>query len=1220
MSRPRTRINKWRIGNGLALRTFSCRATIGLSVLAAGLFLASRGQLIAAETAAPADPVSFNRTIRPILSDYCFRCHGADDQARKAKLRLDQRESALRPDKDGGVPVNPGKPDQSELVKRINSTDPDEVMPPPSIKKLLSADQKRALRDWVAAGAAYEPHWAFVPPRQEPPPSVRQQNWSRNPIDRFILARLEKEGLHPSPAADPYTLVRRVYLDLIGLPPTPEEADAFVNDHSPDALEKLADRLLASPQYGERWARRWLDLARYADTNGYEKDRVRSIWPYRDWVIRAINEDMPFDQFTIKQLAGDLLPQATIEDRIATGFHRNTMLNEEGGIDPLEFRFYSLVDRVATTGTTWLGLTIGCAQCHTHKYDPISQREYYQFMAFLDNTEEPEIPVPDPKIDSRREEQEAKIRELERHLAGRFPVEQTRFLTVDGSVTTASGDQPELLPGGSWRFAGRETNTYWFSFTNQTAIKPRFIRLDALADDSLPSKGPGRHSNGNFVLSEIQVTISPPDAPAATNILKLVNAKADFSQDEFSVEKAIDGDPRTGWAVDPKQGHDHYATFDFENTAEIPAGTHWMVRLDQKFGSEHVLGRARLRLGEPVEDPRPLETRRKEALDQRFAAWEKLESSKAVKWTALKASAATSNEPILTPQEDASIVASGDQTKSDTYEIGYSTSLKHITAIRLEALADPNLPGHGPGRTYYEGTPGDFLLCEFGVTTGGQPVKFKSATQDYPHEDRASGHTSAELTFDGDPLTGWSIGGGVGKSHAAVYILEHPLDAAGDLQVKLHFERYFASDLGRFRISVTTDDLPAEARGLPAGIEAIAAKPAAERSSAEREALFQRFLEVVPELADARHEIQKAHDKLARFPTTLVMAERPAGSPRKTHIHHRGEFLQTKDEVTPGVPAFLPPLPADAPKNRLTFAKWLVSAENPLTARVTMNRQWQAFFGRGLVRTLEDFGYQGAAPSHPELLDWMAVEFMRNGWSMKYMHRLIVTSATYQQSSEVQPVLAEKDPENILLARGPRFRAEAEVVRDSALRASGLLSAKLGGPSVFPPQPAGVTTEGAYGQFTWTTSPGEDHYRRSLYTFAKRTTPFAFYSSFDAPSGEICVARREVSDTPLQALTLLNDVIMMEGAQALGKSIAKLDGAAEAKAAALFRRCLTRPPTGAEQAMLTEFYSRQKARLEKKEIDAAKLAGLPEGEALEAAAWTTVARAVLNLDEAVTKE
>jgi hypothetical protein len=953
----------------------------------------------------------FARDVRPVLARYCFKCHGPDEKTRKAKLRLDM----------------PGKLPADELLARIASSDPELVMPPPSTKTVLSAQQKDVLRRWIAAGAKYEQHWAFVAPRPMATlPMVREPSWPHNPIDEFVLHRLDKEGLKPSPSADRYTLIRRLSLDLIGLPPTPAEVDAFVADTSANAYEKLVDRLLDSPHYGERWARRWLDLARYADTNGYEKDRPRVIWPYRDWVIAALNADMPFDRFTTEQLAGDLLPGATRAQIIATGFHRNTMTNEEGGIDPLEFRYYAVVDRVNTTATAWLGLTMGCAQCHSHKYDPIAQREFYQFMAFLNNADEPDYAIREPALVKRRADIEARIAEKTAGLADRFP-------------------------GG---------------------------------------------------------------APA---------------------------------------------------------------------------------------------------LQKSFTAWLERESARAVPWTILRPTSMTASMPHLRLLADGSVLASGDQTKSDTYALGFDAKIDGVTAIRLEVLPDDSLPDQGPGRTYYEGRKGDFFLSELTISLGAKAVRFSGASQDQPK-------VPAAAAIDGDPATGWSTGGDVGRPHEAVFTFAEPVRWGGAVTLRMLFERYYASGLGRFRIAVTTATRRAEATNHGSAIEAILARPAEERTDAELQQLRQRFLAVAPELAAARKEIDALRASMPAFATTLVMQERPADNPRPTHIHHRGEFLQPKERVEPGVPAVLNPLPAGVPLNRLALARWLVSPENPLTARVTMNRHWQAFFGRGIVRTVEDFGIQGEPPTHPELLDWLAREFMRQGWSQKKMHKLIAMSATYQQSSRLSPELLRRDPENRLLARGPRVRLEAELIRDSLLRVSGLMSPKLGGPSVFPPQPPSVTTEGVYGPIKWTPSTGEDRYRRGMYTFLKRSIPYAMFSTFDGVTGETCLARREVSNTPLQALTMLNDLVVIEAAQKLGGILAAAPGTVEARMTDLFRRCLTRPPTAPEQESLCKFFMRQRERLQKGTLDAKAIAGEGAGDAVERAAWTLAARAVLNVDEMITKE
>jgi mono/diheme cytochrome c family protein len=977
-------------------------------------------------------PDLFNDRVRPILARHCFKCHGPDDRARKARLRLDVREQALRSAKSGKPAIVPGKPEESELVRRIFAAE-DEVMPPPHAKNPLTEADRQALRRWVAEGAENRPHWAFVPPRQVLLPKGSHADWPRNAIDCFVLARLEAAGLAPGREADRHALVRRLYLDLVGLPPAPEEAEAFVRDADPAAYEKLVDRLLASPHYGERWARRWLDLARYADTNGYEKDRGRSIWPYRDWVIGALNADMPFDRFTVEQLAGDMLPGATPSQRIATGFHRNTMLNEEGGIDPLEFRFHAMTDRVATTGTAWLGLTLGCAQCHTHKFDPILHKEYYQVFAFLNNADEPEMEVPQPEIARRRADIDARVAERIEDLPNRFP------------------------PAGQL--------------------------------------GPREH------------------------------------------------------------------------------------------------------------------------LERKFSEWLEREAARSVRWKVLRPVEARASRPLLTVQGDDSIFASGDQGKSDTYDLRFSGDLRGITAIRLEVLPDERLPRHGPGRVYYEGPFGDFMLSEFTVAAAGKQVALKAASHSFARK----GYEAARA-IDGDPQTGWSIDGGQGRAHSAVFVLAAPLADAANLSIRMLFERYYAAGLGRFRIAVTTDRGPAIAREMPADVEELLLVPVARRTPEQRQRLLRQFVTDAPELAAERAAIDKLRAQRPAYPTTLVLAERPPEDPRPTFLHKRGEFLRPTERVGPGIPAVLPSLPKGLPANRLGFARWLVSGDNPLVGRVTVNRQWAAFFGHGIVRTLQDFGYQGERPSHPELLDWLAVEFVRQGWSLKHVHRLIVTSATYRQASAVSPELLVRDPDNRLLARGPRVRLEAEQVRDAILCASGLLSRKIGGPSVFPPQPPNVTTEGTYGQLAWKPSEGPDRYRRGLYTFSKRTAPFAAFATFDAPSGEVCVARREVSNTPLQALTLLNDPAFLEGAQALGRLMAGRPGPTAERVDYLFRRCLTRPPSADERATLVRFFEAQKRRFADRQLDPAAVAGPGAGDAAERAAWTALARALFNLDEAITKE
>lgn len=984
----------------------------------------------ASELAAP----DFNRDVRPILAGHCFKCHGPDAGSRQAKLRLDLQTSAVRKSNAGIQAIVPGDAQASELVRRILSSDPAEQMPPPAANKALSDTQKQLLLRWVNSGAQFAPHWAFVSPHQNALPAIQATNWPRNAIDAFVLARIEAEGLQPAKPANRYTLVRRVYFDLIGLPPTIEEADAFVNDPDPQAYERLVDRLLASPHYGERWARQWLDLARYADTNGYEEDKSRSIWPYRDWVINAMNADLPFDQFTIEQIAGDILPNATVEQRIATGFHRNSMLNTESGVDPLEYRFYSMVDRVNTTGTIWLGLTLGCAQCHTHKFDPIPQDEYYRFMALMNNTEELEIEVPVPDLVAERRRVTSEIDELLKQLPNQFPVS-----SLNGTLPTA--------------------------------------------------------------------------------------------------------------------------------------------------------------------------LERQAALQQGFASWRQTATKQAVRWKTLRPARMSANVPALTLLSDNSVLAIGDTTKHDEYELELTTDLTGITAIRLEALPDERLPAHGPGRLYYEGQNGTFFLCEFSLFADGVPLAIGRTHQ-------TAGN--AKLATDGDPLSGWTYMDRQGLASSAMFELATPLPKVQQLQIRMLSERAQPCAVGRFRISVSSDPWPAELPPFPADIETLLTINDAALSPAQRQQLLQYFLESSPLLAPQQQAIAAMRKKLPTFPTTLIMTELPPEHRRKSVVYRRGEYLQPSHEVEPKGLSVLPALPADKPGDRLSLARWLVDPANPLVGRVTMNRHWAAFFGHGLVRSVDDFGYQGSPPSHPELLDWLAVELVRRKWSIKQMHRLIVTSATYQQSSQLSPEMASKDPQNVYLARGPRQRLQAEQIRDLALVASGLMGAKLGGPSVYPPQPPGAT-EGPYTALKWTPSEGSDRYRRALYTFIKRTQPFAMLNTFDAPEGRICIAQREISNSPLQALTLLNDPTSIEAAQAMGRLAAAASNSIDERVVELFRRCLTRFPTPSELSQIRSFYEATRSKLQAGTLPT-DLAGAGNGNPVDRAAWTAVARALLNLDEVIFKD
>ncbi len=1017
-----------------------------------GVFLTTALGVLTGAGAAEPGRIDFQRQVRPILAAKCFTCHGPDEAAREADLRLDLASDAVA-DRGGYAAIQPGDHQASELWQRISSTDEDLRMPPSGPHEPLTAEQIEILARWIDQGAPYEQHWAFVPP-QAPEIPANDMLPAAGPIDRLINARLAEAELEPLPPADPYTLVRRVYLDLIGIPPTPQEADAFVADPSPLAYTRLVDNLLARPEYAERWARPWLDLARYADTNGYEKDRPRTIWPYRDWVLAALGADMPFDQFSIRQLAGDMLPDATIDDRIATGFHRNTMLNEEGGIDPEEFRFHALTDRVATTGTVWMGLTIGCAQCHTHKYDPITHTDYYALFALLNGADDTEQAVADPAVAQRREQITTQIRQAEEALVATY-------------------------------------------------------------------------------LTEPQPTDKAATAESATDENSLATrVRAAFQQ--------------------------------FKDTLRSQA-TNWQVVVPQQMKT---------------------------------------------------------TLPILRALEDGSILASGDVTKRDVYTLQFEAAAGDapFTAIRLEALPHESLPAGGPGMAYYEGRRGDFFLSELRILHAGEPVKLRDASASFGKISIGSGSADAANVIDGEGSTGWSTSGAEGQANRWVANFDQPFRPTGPWTIEMVFERHFAAPLGRFRIAVAADPIrsasataePAEpqpdkprvavALNLDADVEAklwqAAQDPAAPLSDELQQALCRQFISSSDLLAEARKPIEALQRQLPEPVRTLVMRQRPQEDARQTHRYHRGEYLQPRELVEPGIPAIFANR-GSVPSDRLELAQWLVSPANPLFARVTVDRAWRELLGRGIVDTAGDYGTQSEPPSHPELLDYLAIDFVDGGMSLKRLHRQLVLSDVYQRAAQVRPDLQKVDPDNRLLAKGPRRRLEGERIRDSLLAAAGLLTRRWGGPSVYPPQPQSVTAQ-AYGGFRWTESTGADRFRRSLYTFAKRTAPFAALSVFDGPTGENCQPRRDRSNTPLQALTLLNDSMFVEVAQALADDARRSvpDREPEQIATEIFRRLLTRPPSDDELQAILAFHR----GLETPEVDA----------------WMLVARALMNLDETIT--
>jgi Protein of unknown function (DUF1553)/Protein of unknown function (DUF1549)/Planctomycete cytochrome C len=1048
------------------------------SILCAGLITIFNRSLVASEPTV----VDFNRDIRPILSQNCFACHGPDEAIREGGLRLDRREQAVAPADSGKVAIVPGQPAASHLLSRVASTDPERMMPPPSSGKgSLSKDQIKLLDQWIAQGAKFTSHWAFKAPDrpQVPKFSESESAWVRNPIDAFILTRLKAEGLSPSRPADRITWLRRLSLDVIGLPPSIAEIDAAVADDGPSADVMQIERLLKSPHYGEKWGRHWLDAARYADSDGFEKDKSRQVWLYRDWVVEAMNRDLPYDRFIIEQIAGDLLSHPTQDQIVATGFLRNSMLNEEGGVDPEQFRMDAMFDRMDAIGKSILGLTIQCTQCHSHKYDPMTHEEYYRLFAFLNNDHE------EQRVVYTREE-----------------------------------------------------------------------------------------------------------------LVKIAGLKGQMSEIERQLKQ------------------------------QMPD---WQERLD---------------------------------------AWESAtQASNSPEWTTLNLVNTGDNGQRYIDMGDGSILAQGYAPTKYSTTLRGTTNQTGMTAVRLELLNDPNLPCGGPGRSFM----GTSALTEISVEVvetshpeHKRTIKFVRATADYGNPERELEMNfydksnkrrvtgPVDFAIDGNDDTAWGIDAGPGRRNVprnAVFVADQPFGYDGGTTLNIALKQnhggwnsddHMNNNLGRFRLSVTKA-VNAEADRVPKAVREVLIVPRAMRTIAQNATLFSYWRTIVPELQSANDQIEGLWREWPVGSTSLTLQQRQV--PRETRVLKRGDFLKPEKLVTPGVPAFLHPLPDEGEPqglNRLTLAKWLVDRRSPTTARVIVNRIWQSYFGTGLVATPEDLGTQSESPSHPELLDWLAVELMEPSlmlpgeaalkpWSLKHLHRLILGSSLYHQSSHVSSELFERDQFNRLLARGPRLRVEGEVVRDIALSASGLLNGKLGGPSVFTPAPAFLFLPPAsYGPFTWTDATGPDRYRRGIYTFRRRSTPYPMLTNFDVPNADFSCVRRPRSNTPLQALTTLNETLFMEAARGLALLTLKEGGKNEdVQLTFAFRRCVSRPPSQAEHRLLSEMLAQQKIRFQSNADKSWDLAAndpehppeLPLGMTpADAAAWTVVSRVLLNLDETMTKE
>ena len=1010
--------------------------------------------LIVIQSASLAGEIDFTTQIQPILSENCYACHGPDESKIEGGLRLDVQELAFKGG-DSGKAIVPGDAKASGIMERIMHTDPEEVMPPPEKKKQLPPEKVKLIRDWINQGAKWGTHWAFETPERPPVPNVKNKAWVKNTIDAFVLEKLESQKLSPAPKANPATLLRRLSLDLIGLPPTLEELAAKGD------VEKEIDRLLASPHFGERWGREWLDAARYADSAGYEKDLPRYHHMYRDWVVSAMNENMPYNDFIVKQIAGDLLPNATQDDRIATGFLRNSMVNEEGGAKPEQFRVEGIFDRIDAIGKSTLGLTAQCAQCHTHKYDPLTHDEYYGMFAYLNNISETSI-----------------------------------------------------------------------------------------------------------------AAYTPHERKSADDLLKQIGA--------------IDQNIR-------------------------------------KSSSE---------------------------VEEKYQAWQReMLALPRTEWEALELYQLGDSGQKFWPLADKSVINMGYANTRSDESFTSSSDLTVIRSARLEVMNDPYLPMNGPGRS----TRGTGALTEFNLKGGKEatrteklkfknpvasvnppvvpldPKRFPNNAEAKPYDKRTG---PVAFALDDDNKTAWTHERDPARNNdpaVLTFELEQPLEGEGktyfNYTLSLNHGGYISDDnmtynLGRVRLSVSSS-LPNALDQLPPLVFEALEAPAKDRTEQQEARLFAHWRENQTEFSEQTKEIEALYAKVPLATWALVAAE--SKTPCETRLFERGEQTHPKHVVKPHVPAFLHPLPPGDPESRLTFAKWLVDPKSPVASRVFVNRVWQAYFGIGLLETSDDFGHQAARPSHPELLDWLACEFVESGWDMKHLHRLITTSATYQQESLATEKQRDLDPKNRLLARGSRFRAPAETVRDIQLATSGLLNASLGGRSVYPPAPDYLfQLPASYGPKTWIVEKDSQRYRRALYTFRFRSVPYPMLTTFDAPNGSVSCVRRTLSTTPLQALVTLNEQVSVEAALGLAHRMLTDSGSLEERISLAFQRCTARVPDADEIAALKSHYEsslltdreQMKILLENYKPVTIDLSAHPID---QLAAATAVSRVLLNLDETITK-
>lgn len=1131
------------------------------------------------------DEINFNLDVRPILSNKCFLCHGPDLDGVQAGLRLDGREFAISELDSGEFAVVPGRPEESALIARIISNDEDLRMPPADHGTRLTAEEIRVFRTWISEGAKYAKHWAYVKPVRPdlPIPPKDYALWPENGVDNFLLSEMLSRGMAPSARADRYALVRRVFLDLTGLPPTIEEADQFANSEDADAYGKLVDDLLTRPSFGEHWARKWLDLARYADSAGYADDPPRTIWAYRDWVVKAINDNMPFDQFTTEQIAGDLLPEPSEDQLIATAFHRNTLTNNEGGTQDEEFRNVAVVDRVNTTMAVWMGTTMACAQCHTHKYDPITQEEYFRFFAVFNNTQDADRRNESPLVEIYTDEQlksrddlTQRISTLQTLVNSPTPAlaesqkswEQTlqqKTVWTDLPATAArrsSGQEISVLDDGRLLVQTESLESlptkdnYVLNFDLQPSASIAAIQLAALPHDSLPNKGSG-HSGGNFVITGLKAQIVPQKRSAPQGRFIRVTQrgrKQILSLAEVQVFSGGQNVAKSGRVTQQSTAFNGPARLAIDGNTEgdYQKGSVTHSEITDSPWLEVDLGSSK-----PVEKI-VLWNRTDNGLHTRLSNFsiELLDADREVIWQ-------TASKTAPNPSSSFS--------PSNVRDVEFAT-----------AIADYHQPGFEPAEAL------------------------------------------AGKNGDSD---GWAIGGAQSKPHQLVLVPKTPIATteAASLRITIQHQSTHARHLlGHFGFRVTEDKTAIMRASIPADILGILDKPADKRNQHESRKLAAWYRSnAASDLADTRSQLAKAAKRLAEMkPATSVPVLRELVSNRReTFLQFRGSYLDKGPKVEVGVPAVFHPVENPETLNRLGVAKWLCSEQNPLTARVVANRYWETIFGRGIVATSEEFGSQGELPTHPALLDWLATELVSTGWDTKSFVRTLVTSAAYQQSARVDAEKTAMDPDNRWLARGPRIRLSAEMVRDQALFAAGLLSPKMYGPPVKPPQPD-MGLKAAFGGSTdWKTSGGEDRYRRGLYTTWRRSNPYPSMATFDAPNREVCTVRRNRTNTPLQSLVTLNDPVYVEAAQSLGRLALQHEGPVSKQLSHAFRRCLLRPPTERETQALAELFHDSKTRFADSTEDAMKLATLPLGklpdgiDAVDAAAMTVVCNVLLNLDE-----